>query len=106
MDGLILNEEEAVSLLPGETHRLPEALRRLSDTVVLTRGAAGALAVTSDCFVETNATAVSRVVDSTGAGDAFAGGFLSAWLSGMDLEKSCKLGHRFAGRVVGRVGGR
>jgi sugar/nucleoside kinase (ribokinase family) len=47
---------------------------------------------------------VETVSDTTGAGDAFAGGFLAAWAAGATLERACRAGHDAAARVV--AGGR
>ena len=72
----------------------------------MSRSEKGAVAITVGENVKTPATKVSQVLDTTGAGDAFAGGFLSAWLSGADLKTACERGHQFAGLVVERIGGR
>ena len=47
---------------------------------------------------------VSQVVDTTSAGDAFNGGFLSAYLDGMDLTTSCQRGNVLAGAVIQHSG--
>lgn len=43
---------------------------------------------------------VAQVVDTTAAGDAFNGGFLSAWLAGADLTRACQRGNTMAGAVI------
>ncbi|HSG62449.1 MAG TPA: PfkB family carbohydrate kinase, partial [Pseudomonadales bacterium] len=43
---------------------------------------------------------VSRVVDSTGAGDSFNGAFLAKYLLGGGLIEACKAGHQLAGTVI------
>jgi sugar/nucleoside kinase (ribokinase family) len=47
---------------------------------------------------------VPEVVDTTGAGDAMAGGFLAAWASGCTLKEAVEAGHRTAGAVVSQLG--
>lgn len=47
-----------------------------------------------------------RVVDSTGAGDAFAAGFLAARIGGIDPMLATRLAHTYAARAVTQVGGR
>lgn len=51
-------------------------------------------------------TAAKQVVDATGAGDAYAGAFLAAWLRGSTPEAAAAGANRLAGWVVGRVGAR
>lgn len=51
-------------------------------------------------------TAARAVVDATGAGDAYAGAFLAAWLRGATPEQAAAGSNRLAGWVVARVGAR
>jgi len=46
------------------------------------------------------------VVDTTGAGDAFAAGFLASWLMHPEPETALAAGNRLAARAVAQVGGR
>lgn len=49
-------------------------------------------------------TPVEQVVDTTSAGDAFNAGFLAGWLTGADIEKAARMGHRLAGVVIQHKG--
>lgn len=78
IDFLLLNDEEA-RLLSG-IHNLPRAARAIQElgprNVIIKRGDAGALLFHEDQIFAAPALPLSDVVDPTGAGDAFAGGFM------------------------------
>jgi len=106
-DICLLNLDEAEVLAgPGP----PEALaRRLSDEhyreVVVKLGAAGALWA-SDGVVVSVPAAPASVIDTTGAGDAFAAGFLSAWQVAGPPDEALMAGGRLAAACVAQVGAR
>jgi sugar/nucleoside kinase (ribokinase family) len=80
-------------------------LRGTASTVVVKIGPHGAVAVDADGEEHVPAEPVD-VVDTTGAGDAFAAGFLPAWCEGAGLHAALLRGNRAAARVVARVGAR
>lgn len=75
-------------------------LRGGGQELVLKRGARGATVVTTDGKVTEQALAV-RVVDVTGAGDAFAAGYLAASSFGWSIGDRLRLGHLMGARTVG-----
>ncbi len=95
--------------LPGST-KLEGQFRSLLtcyDTVVIKRGADGAAAATAASAERWSVPAPAcPVVDSTGAGDAFLGGFLSVYLRGRGMEASLRAGVESGSRAVGCLGGR
>ncbi|MFI8388066.1 carbohydrate kinase family protein [Streptomyces sp. NPDC085540] len=110
VDVLLPNEDEARLLagLPEPTGaaRAAAELSRRVPLVVVTRGAAGALiAERGRVTAEVEAEPVVAV-DSTGAGDAFTGGFLAARLEGADPAEAARAGCRAAALAVTRPGGR
>ncbi|MFD0269987.1 carbohydrate kinase family protein [Streptomyces sp. NPDC127106] len=107
---LLPNEDEALLLagLPrtAGAARAAAELSRLVPLVVVTRGAAGALVAQGGRVTAEVAAEPVRAVDSTGAGDAFTGGFLAARLAGADPVGAARAGCRSAARAVTRLGGR
>lgn len=107
VDVLLPNRDEAEALTGAADPR--EAAQRLADgyrEVVVKLGADGAL--WQQGFISASAAAERgiAVVDTTGAGDAFAAGFLASWLLHPEPETALTAGNRLAARAVGRVGAR
>lgn len=102
---LFPNAEEA-ELLSGEQQpeRQLAVLGQYYEQVVLTQGAAGASAVGADgSFVHVDSPN-AEVVDTTGAGDAFVGGFLAAKQTGHSLEVCLAKGAAQGALAVGKIG--
>jgi sugar/nucleoside kinase (ribokinase family) len=107
VDLLFANEEEALQLTGARD--LGEALHTLSSkvpTLVITRGADGALALEDGAAVEIPAAPVDKVIDTTGAGDLFAAGFLTARCRGHDLRQCLRAGAIAAAEVISHFGAR
>ncbi len=88
-DIFLPGHEEAEFLLgSGTPHDLArECLQRGPRLVIMKLGESGSLGAAQDEIVEAAPFAIARVVDPIGAGDAFAAGFLSAWLDEFPLHK-------------------
>ncbi|NBD27304.1 sugar kinase [Paenibacillus glycinis] len=67
-----------------------------AQTVALKLGEEGSAGFTSGTAVRAKGHAVNRVVDTVGAGDAFAAGFLSSWLNGAAADEETRLGDALA----------
>jgi sugar/nucleoside kinase (ribokinase family) len=105
---LIFANAEEAKLLTGRSDPADAAmeLTRSYAAVVVTCGSAGAVfAATRQAPVHSPALHV-EAVDTTGAGDAFAAGFLPAWLSDAPPKAALAAGHRRAARAVTQLGGR
>ncbi|HEY4070775.1 MAG TPA: PfkB family carbohydrate kinase, partial [Sphingomicrobium sp.] len=83
-----------------------ESLAAKVGTLVITRGAEGALAVEAGERAEVSAAPVANVVDTTGAGDLFAAGFLAARLRGRPLKACLDAGAVAAAEVISHIGAR
>ncbi|QNN65642.1 adenosine kinase [Sphingomonas rhizophila] len=107
VDLLFANEDEALQLTGRGD--LDAALAELSakvPTLVITRGPAGALAVQGGETVRIPAMPVPRVVDTTGAGDLFAAGYLVAHCKGAPIAKCLSTGAIAAAEVISHFGAR
>ena len=107
VDILFANESEIKSLY--QTENFDDAARQAAGDVklaVLTRSAKGAVIQRSGKAVTVAASPVAKVVDTTGAGDLYAAGFLYGHAKGLDLETCGKLGSLAAAEIISHVGAR
>jgi sugar/nucleoside kinase (ribokinase family) len=106
MDGILLNSEEALYL--GDAKDVQTAEKNLTaytPLVVIKLGSRGAMAVHGDIVAKVSAV-TTNVVDTTGAGDSFAAGFIPKWLETNDLQASLSAGTALAAKCVATVGAR
>jgi sugar/nucleoside kinase (ribokinase family) len=107
VDLLFANEDEALQLT-GRTD-LQSALDELKGkvpTLVITKGPQGAIGIEGGQAIAVPAAPVEQVVDTTGAGDLFAAGFLAARCQGASLERCLWTGAIAAGEVIKHYGAR
>lgn len=104
-DLLILNNEEAELLIgKAPTPILLDRLQRLGPkTVVITSGKDGAEVLYNDIIYQADALKV-KVIETTGAGDAFGASFLSGLLLKNSIEHALKLGVANSASVVSKIG--
>jgi sugar/nucleoside kinase (ribokinase family) len=106
VDVLFVNADEA--RLYARRRRWSSALarwRRAPNHVAVKLGARGGRVVGGGIDMRVRARPVRRVVDSTGAGDAFNGGFLGALLRGASIRQALRLGNQLGALSTGRPGG-
>ena len=107
VDILFGNEDELCLLYETDDPFVAlDAAEKVCDLVVMTRGADGSLLSDRGSRLEVEAEPVPRVVDTTGAGDLFAAGFLFGFTHGHDLATSARLGSVAAAEVISHVGAR
>jgi sugar/nucleoside kinase (ribokinase family) len=106
IDMLFANEEEAAILEGVDADAAIESLGRDVPLLVVTRGEKGAVAIRGDERAEIAPEPVERVVDTTGAGDLFAAGFLHGEVNGRSLENSLRMGAVAAAEVISHYGAR
>ena len=83
-----------------------ENLVKLTDLLVIKRGERGAFAQYKEQRVSFDSVGQSKVLDTTGAGDAFAAGFISSWFRNKDLKAALEKGTEYAQKCINKVGAR
>jgi sugar/nucleoside kinase (ribokinase family) len=107
VDVLLANEEEALELTgAGDLEAALATLVATCPVVAVTRGAQGVVATDGKETVAVAAEPVDLVVDTTGAGDLFAAGFLFGLARNLPLETCARLGTLAAAEVISHVGAR
>jgi len=107
VDILFANTDEITSLYQVEDFdEAADLVRGHCEIACLTRGAKGSVILAGEERWEVAAHPVDRVVDTTGAGDLYAAGFLYGYTSGLPLERCGRLGSIAASAVIGHTGAR
>jgi sugar/nucleoside kinase (ribokinase family) len=104
---LFANEDEIMSLYEvDEFDAALQAVRHDCQVAALTRGGQGSVVVNGDEVHVVDAENVDKVVDTTGAGDAYAAGFLWGLARNHDLAYCAHAGNVAAAEVIGHMGAR
>jgi len=107
IDILFANENELLALCEHE--EFEAAVQHIHGKVpvlVVTRSEHGAMALVGDERVEVPAEPIARLVDTTGAGDSFAAGFLHGQAQGRSVKDSLRLGALCAAEIIQHYGAR
>jgi sugar/nucleoside kinase (ribokinase family) len=107
VDILFANEEEIKMLYQVDTFdEGVKAVQGVCDIACVTQGKQGSVIVTPDDVVPIDAHQVPKRVDTTGAGDLYAAGFLYGWSQDRPLAECGRLGSIAAAAVIGHIGPR
>ncbi len=107
LDILFANEDEIKSLQQSDDFETAVAgTAKQVPTLVVTRSEKGAIAVRGDERAQVPAEPVEKLVDTTGAGDLFAAGFLSGLIEGRPLQDCLTVGAVAAAEVISHYGPR
>ena len=106
---ILPSEKEARMMTGMKKGKIEKVAEKLLDygteVVVITRGENGCL-LASKNLIKNIPAAKTRVVDTTGAGDAFSAGFIAALLDEKDVEEACVFGNKVAAASMNRRGAR
>ncbi len=107
IDILFANEAEIMSLAEHESsEEAALAVAAKVPTVVVTRSEKGAFALSGGEHFSVSAEPIETLIDTTGAGDLFASGFLAGEARGLDTERSLRIGAICAAEVIQHYGAR
>ena len=107
LDIIFANEQEILSLIDAKS--FDEAITYIKDlnkNFVITRGEKGAVAVNNGEIVECDAEKDLKIIDLTGAGDLFAGGFLHGLINHKSTKESLEIGTEMSSKVIQIIGAR
>lgn len=106
-DILFCNHEEAQALYPGKSfEEILTTLQGQCDVIAVTCGSKGSIILTKNERIQVDPIWVTELVDTTGAGDLYAAGFLYGYTHGMDLRECGRLGSACASDIITHLGAR
>ena len=107
LDITFTNEQEIMSLINANKFEdVIEFSKKTKKLIVITRGEKGALAIRNNEVVECSAKTNLKIVDLTGAGDLFAGGFLHEYINGKTLKENLEKGTEMSSKIIQTIGAR
>lgn len=107
VDIIVADEDEVSELLQTKSHEeTMDALGDYDNLIAMTRSEKGSVIKHGAEIIVQPATPVSKIVDTTGAGDAYTAGFLYGLTHDMNLKEAAELGTFCATRVIQQVGAR
>jgi sugar/nucleoside kinase (ribokinase family) len=107
IDMIFADDEEVMSLYEvDDFDGVLSAIDGTSSLFAMTRSEEGSVIVQGDTKIVQEALPIKRLIDTTGAGDAYAAAFLFGWASGKELGECARLGTHVATNVIQQVGAR
>ena len=107
LDITFANEQEIMSLINAKKiDDVIQFAKKSKKLIVITRGEKGAMAIKNETISECSAKKNLKIVDLTGAGDLFAGGFLHGYINGRTLQESLDKGTEMSSKIIQIIGAR
>ena len=107
LDITFANEQEIISLFDVKNFSDVISLaKEINKLVVITRGEKGSIAINKNEVIECSAKENLKIVDLTGAGDLFAGGFLHGLITNKSTKESLEIGTEMSSKVIQKIGAR
>ena len=107
IDITFANEQEITALIGAKKFEdVIDFSKNTKKLIIITRGNKGALAIENDKVAECSARKNLKILDLTGAGDLFAGGFLDAYINDKPIKECLEKGTDMSSRVIQIIGAR
>ena len=107
LDITFANENEILSLINAKN--FDEVIsfgKQIGKIIVITRGEKGSIAIKNNELFECNSQKNLNIVDLTGAGDLFAGGFLHGYINKLSIKDSLAKGTEMSSKIIQKIGAR
>jgi len=107
LDITFANEQEILSLI--DTKSFDDVIsfgKQLGKLLIITRGEKGSIAIQKNEVVECSSKKNLEIVDLTGAGDLFAGGFLHGHINNLSIKESLEKGTEMSSKIIQKIGAR
>ena len=107
LDITFANEQEIISLIDAKDfNEVISFGKQLGKTIVITRGEKGSIAINKDEVAECDSQKNLKIIDLTGAGDLFAGGFLHGYINKLSIKESLEKGTEMSSKIIQKIGAR
>ena len=107
LDIIFANEQEILSLIDSKSfEEVISFSKNLKKSVIITRGAKGAIAINGEEIVECAAEKNLKITDLTGAGDLFAAGYLHGLINKLNVHDCLKYGTKLSSKIIQKIGAR
>jgi len=107
LDITFANEQEILSLINAKSFDEVIAFgKQLGKLLIVTRGEKGSLAIQKNEVVECSSKKNLKIIDLTGAGDLFAGGFLHGHINNFSIKESLEKGTEMSSKIIQKIGAR
>ena len=107
IDIVFCNESEVLSLFQeNDLQRCQESISSICELVIITLGGKGSLVINKGKSEEIKPTLLGKIIDTTGAGDLYAGGFIHGLINNYSIKKCGEIGSICAGHIITQLGSR
>ena len=107
IDIVFCNESEVLSLFQeNDLQRCQEFISSICELVIITLGSKGSLVINRGKSEKIKPKLLGKIIDTTGAGDLYAGGFIHGLINNCSLKKCGEIGSLCAGHIITQLGSR